>query len=760
MTEVIKNFFIAPIIPFSIFIALLKNIDKIELDEDEKSFFERMSPKNEYETLIFDNFTEGTKYNLNLLYLYNYENFLKPEEEDLIERVIIKIGEQVDEKYKELVNDLTFTKDSFFELTNYNRIFYKLLKKRKFTQIFNPWNYDKIGITIGLTDISPISDVPISKFKLLETNEEKTQFIKDLIDIKDVKSLGLSRDILAKSIVDPKINTITRILSNKSILTYLLSQSEGKNFIPFSVSFERPTRRDKFNEIEEIIDEFKNDAVKNNLKYFVLKPSSGTLSDGILVDKIENLTLDLLINHINNPENNKYASIISNSNEKFYPSWILSEFIQSFLWKFNRPVKTKELFPYIFDSTRKINELNYNFSELLPIDESNKIETIIKDGKFEDKIGRINKFRFWVLWSIIDGKFTSYIYNQGYVEICMGEWDKDFKNKNLIDPADIDLFYKKLFNFSNEDGQERTIRMVYREIIYEFNEKKKDNPNLKFDEFLKSKSEIEQKIIASVLGTYLDFAQIVNEDNYPLGTEKWGELMIELKKLVNILFENEPIGTGIKKNLTCMNDFLNVESKGCFSYFAMDIIINEENKPYILEINTRPFVGFQEEWMIPLGGKDNILEEHVIPVEKFLNSVLVYTLDQIIVPDESMADMSDVNKFEITNPFGEQLKRNNNIYVPISSDYFDKQTSKIYRKMYKILENNNFTSFPYPKYIPQDKSTILFRGMTEITKHLLSEIKTKGVGEYLRIMRELFPYDAKMQILNRITFPTLTSNLN
>ena len=45
MTEVIKNFFIAPIIPFSIFIALLKNIDKIELDEDEKSFFERMSPK-------------------------------------------------------------------------------------------------------------------------------------------------------------------------------------------------------------------------------------------------------------------------------------------------------------------------------------------------------------------------------------------------------------------------------------------------------------------------------------------------------------------------------------------------------------------------------------------------------------------------------------------------------------------------------------------------------------------------------------------
>ena len=34
MTEVIKNFFIAPIIPFSIFIALLKNIDKIELDED------------------------------------------------------------------------------------------------------------------------------------------------------------------------------------------------------------------------------------------------------------------------------------------------------------------------------------------------------------------------------------------------------------------------------------------------------------------------------------------------------------------------------------------------------------------------------------------------------------------------------------------------------------------------------------------------------------------------------------------------------
>ena len=79
-----------------------------------KVFLRECRQKNEYETLIYDNFTEGTKYNLNLLYLYNYENFLKPEEEDLIERVIIKIGEQVDEKYKELVYDFNIYKRFFF----------------------------------------------------------------------------------------------------------------------------------------------------------------------------------------------------------------------------------------------------------------------------------------------------------------------------------------------------------------------------------------------------------------------------------------------------------------------------------------------------------------------------------------------------------------------------------------------------------------------------------------------------------------------
>ena len=69
-----------------------------------------------------------------------------------------------------------------------------------------------------------------------------------------------------------------------------------------------------------------------------------------------------------------------------YSSWILSEFIQSFLWKLQGQNITSRVF-----STLAEKEPNLKFN-------------------FNDQIGRINKFRFWALYTIIDGEFTSFFY--------------------------------------------------------------------------------------------------------------------------------------------------------------------------------------------------------------------------------------------------------------------------------------------------------------------------------------------------------------
>ena len=80
----------------------------------------------------------------------------------------------------------------------------------------------------------------------------------------------------------------------------------------------------------------------------------------------------------------------------------------------------------------------------------------------------------------------------------------------------------------------------------------------------------------------------------------------------------------IKRYLTCLNKYTVKGSKGCYSLFALDIIIDSNSKPWLLETNSRPFIGFGNYW-----NKYDPKNEHCLNVESVLNTVLGLTTDLV-----------------------------------------------------------------------------------------------------------------------------------
>ena len=643
-----NTFFISPLIPLRFYIIIQKEKNNPILKWN----------NNEIQLLS----------NINIL--FDYSNELSDENKSTIVGIIQKITTNIPE-YNNLDEKLTFVnQNTFKEITNYNYVYYYLLKERNYEQIINPYSVDSFNICVGLSDTGPLVELDTSKFKNLEKDINK------LIDSKKDNIKHITYDIMSKSHIDTKINTITKILSNKSVLYNTLN---GENFIPISESFEINDEDSVLNNlINNFIDSTKSD-------YFVIKPAEGTLSDGVGILNKKELNLNLVKTWTNNPDNNKYA--ITGQ----YSSWILSEFIQSFLWKLKGQNITSRIFSKLAEKEPK---LKFNF---------------------DDKIGRINKFRFWSLYTIIDGEFTSYLYKNGYCEIALEELTN--YSKTQLDPADIETFYQNLLNVEEDPDK-------LEEIV-----KGPQGPQ-------GPQGSENEKIEASFIGTYLDYARVVNETNYPLGKDAWNNfLMPQMYSLVNSL------ASKMKRFMNCLNKYTLKGSKGCYSFFALDIIIDKDSKPWLLETNSRPFVGFGNYF-----NKYDPNNEHVLNVNKVFNSVLGLTTDIVNTSGNKNVEYSD---FLVTHV--DKIVNRNNIYVPLSLGITSTATSKVYNEIYNILDNNNYTSFPYPSQMGNKlNKSVGFRGMSPISKFLISKISELGDDKFVHLMQNLFPYDAKMKVLNRI----------
>lgn len=645
-----NTFFISPLIPLKFYIMIQKekNNPNLKWTPEEKKFLDKVNK------------------------LFDYSQKLSYDTKIIIDDIIFKIISNI-EKYSSLEDKLVFVnQNTFKEITNYNYVYYNLLIERNYFHIINPFSVDSINMCVGLSDTGPLVETDVSKFKNLKTDLEKFNYINNLIDSKHNNVKNITHDIMAKSNVDSKINTITKILSNKSVLYYTL---QDENFIPISEPFEI-TNEDS--ELTTIINDFKSRVQSD---YFVIKPAEGTLSDGVGIFNIERLTLEFIKNWTEDPDNNKYS--ISDK----YSSWILSEFIQSFLWKLNGQNNTSKVFTEL---TKKIPELKFNFN---------------------DNIGRINKFRFWALYTIIDGEFTSYLYKNGYAEIALEQLTN--YSKRQLDPADIESYYQDLLNVEEDPD-------ILENVVYNG-----------------AKNIDEEKIEASFIGTYLDFARVVNENNYPLGKEEWNN-----KLLPNMYIIVNQLASKMKRFMNCLNKYTIKGSKACYSFFALDIIIDSNSKPWLLETNSRPFIGFGNYF-----NKYDPNNEHVLNVNKVLNGVLGLTTDLVNGGGLPSVDYED---FLVTKI--EDIKTTNKIYSPLSLGITPNATSKVYNEIYSILDNKNFTAFPYPRQMGKNiKQTIGFRGMSPMSKFLISKINEIGNDKFISLMQELYPYDAKMKLLNRIS---------
>ena len=627
-----NTFFIPPLIPFKIFLSIKEEKEDLNLNENEK--------------IIVNN----------LDFLYDYNTILTQDQQDNIESIINKY----DSKNNTDLSDKLFfiDQDSYSEITIYNHIIYKLLIERNYIQIINHESVKSITTTFGLSDIGPLSDKPFEFNKLNEL--DKYNYIESFINFSNKKNT--IHDIMAKSQITSKINTLTRILSNKSILYNLLN---NEDFIPISVDFNILNEDHSLN---NIIEKFKNN---NKSEYFVIKPSTGTLSDGLAIRKISELNIDFIKNWTTQSDNN----IHSPSGQ--YTTWILSSFIQSFLWKLNGPSNTSKVF-----KKKSIPEL--------------------KDHSFNDTIGRINKFRFWCLWTVIDGEFVSYLYKNGYSELSLEELTT--YSKTQLDPSDIEEYYKQLLNVEEDKNEFKNIQ-----------QNKSQNPKLE----------------AATVGTYLDFARVVNENNYPLGKDAWNDkVMPEMYRIVNTIHDK------CKRHIGCINKN-SKDKSGCYSYFALDILIDDNNKPWLLEANSKPFVGFSNWW-----NKYDERNEHCVNVSEFLNNVLSLTVDTI---NDSNGVKNTQEDFLVTMDY--ELIKKKNVYIPFTLGLSDTSTSKIYNKIYDILDLNNYSSFPYAKYT---NSAVGFKGISPISKYLISQIGKLGKNHVITLLRHLYPQDARQKMLNKI----------
>lgn len=648
-----NTFFVSPVIPFYYYILIQqeKNNSSIRWTTQEQQVLNNINMLFDY-TLVIDYSTR-----------------------QIIRDILSKI-QRAKPNYRFNVDDLIFATNKTYKFhTNYNYIYYKLFRKRNYHQIINPFDIKRLDATIGIADTGP-TKISLSIFDTLQTDIEKREYIQNKITLDS--SSEIKRNILSRSTVNGSINIISKILSNKYLLSNML---KDQAFIPIQVAFNRTS--DDYT-LNNAITQLKR---KISSDKFVIKPVEGTLADGVGIFPLSSLTVNFIKSWISNLSNNKYA--IDNS----YYEWILSEYIESFAWKLKGQNQASINLPNIVAT---VPRFRFNF---------------------KDTTGRRSIFRFYILFNIINNEFTSYLYKDAWAMI---------NDKQLgIDD-----------NLSTKEDESFNMELYFDLLSIKYN-----LPSIQRIVQNSAQNTQERLIEAAYIGGFYEFSRLVNETNYPFGPQAWKEkIMPQMYHIVNA------IANQLKKYMSCMNKYTISGNKGCFTFFAVDAIINPDQKVYVLEANTQPYIGFDNEWKrFP-----NIFK-HVLNIETVLNDILTLTVDDI--NGGYTRSRNRLENFLVTQI--DTFKTHRRTYVPLTSGLSNPSTSTsmVYQELYNILNTNNFKSFPYPKYINKNvlANSPGFRGTSKMVKYLMNNLDNIKLKEYLNIIKQLYPYDAKMKLLNRIS---------
>lgn len=638
--------------------------------------------------------------------------------------------------YKYKSTDMEVYHD-YREYTVVDRVIEVLLEYRKiWKRTFVPWDHRYIQFSFVGTDIA-ITPKFLSSLKMVDSDgnvsetfevsmkkvfEENKEELIDLYEqkIEKLRNAEFSQElmlspqnqvtfnklVMSRSQVSNRLTQITRWAGDKALLYSMMRSYGGGKFVP--ITFEVDVDN------EENIQNLLQTKLKEG-SYWVVKPTSGSRGVGMQFAST-NEVLENFLSWSNSVYDVK-------SEPKKFSKWLISEFKKSFLWKLNNDCPDSlRLCRYKYTNSNGVV-----FNEKLPdkppklqiFDLWNKCKVLgvyDKDGetgggqyiiqekikenyythKFTDTIGRINKARVWFAISVEEDHYNIHVYNKILFEVCSKEFKEDYSDKMQVWTDISDEYYQEQYGMDN---------------------------------------------VNSARAVDLDLCHVVDWDNGLVGVGmNWIKVRSNLKKFM------ESFMNAVKFRISCLSS-MHEYSKGCFQYFGMDFIVDSNNDVWLLELNTRPWIGYGNWWN--KFDPDNV---HIPHKWLFLESLLRKFLDpKFERKPEKLPYDKDLKGCKWVHVSRSDFSSVKDPVAVIQKSIPSKGQSNwvMSREMIRVILSRGLSIFPYGKLIK--KPELYLQGMTPYITYLINKVKG-NLPKFKKHIDKMYPDLVKADVVNRI-FP-------
>lgn len=666
-----------------------------------------------------------------------------------------------------------------------------LLQRESWKRVSNPFK----GPFINLSWVGSDTSMVPKKFTSLEVDNEYKDFImkdifesnkteiielyeskmKELRDIKPSKeiidkysrSAIVNRLILSRSQVGTRLTKLTRFAGDKTTLYNMIrsyGSIEGKGKISDKII--PPSYEIDLTDKDIDIYEFMNNIFSNDEnEIWVVKPVYGSHGMGMKITTQENIRINF----------SKWTTEkhFFNNKEVIFTKWMFSKFIKSFLWKLknDNPAsrricdikKEKSPFPqYVklgsWDKVRvpKLmgdlhdpGDIDYNYT-IVDEETGKKFNTFKvtnpsyranKDGietkgskdfekfrnlKFNDTLGRINKARIWVACNIQDGKYELCVYKKLLFELASMEFNSK-KNEHYNDIQRVWTDANSYIYGKKEDVDEE---FKNRQIFTEYN----------------------LDPINAARACDLDFCYIVDWGN---GTwhqngklqqfpKDWDKIKQNLTNMLKVFFNAS------KDSVNCLSSPNgDVDTKGCFQYFGIDFIVDDDCNTWLLEFNTRPWSGYGFWWRNFFDPHNHHMPHKYIFIESILRRFVdpKFHKKAIKLP---LSDCNDIDNLWETVHSTDFISTefDSNIAIMASTIPMRDQANWVMnRQLKKVFKDRGWGVFPFGHLVKNPG--LVIQGMTPYLNWL---IKTYDRNTFQEKIEKNYPYMVASNIVNRI-FP-------
>jgi hypothetical protein len=565
----------------------------------------------------------------------------------------------------------------------YDEIISELLNKRLNWEFeSDPIENGKVTFSYVGTDMAIRSSPSMFKREFWNniSKEEKDdlvhEYVNRLAEVKKIKKYkGAS--------YNRDVQSVSRISNRIPKLTRLL----GNKFTFYNIIEEYTTHPDTIQNIIPKYTEFKTsdpsylETVKqfissNKTQIYILRPSGGIGGVGLVIAN-EGDMLNIIPTHV---------GVVFKGKRSKYIDWVISEFKQSFLWKLKSDIPDSSKLLKLWDKDKISNLSNNKFKRVIYPKQLSNLH-------YTDKIGRINKGRVWFAYEVKNKQLVLSVYKKVQFELAPEEY-KNYKNPYQV----ITDLGKQYFHIK----------------------KKLD-------------------LVNAGRAADLNLSFIVDWKTGKWGKNKQFPVNWKIVKK-NLILALDSIVESIKYSSVCMSyPNNNIDPLGCFQVFSVDFIVDSFANTWMLECNTRPWVGFGKWWK-----KFDPNFSHINDKWVFFDTLLSKTVDTYCKPKKA-SSLNYKKYWEVVVKKSKKSYKTPDFYFTGISPT-EKQLGNYFKKeVLKLLSSRGWSSFPWKKYM--DTPDFVFQGITPLLKYIL-EKDTYNRNKIIKAYPELL----KAGVINRI-FP-------